>query len=212
MTGATQSFDPELLSQRLLAKLSTRNTDNSDDDASMDDSIDTLQFGKGHGDLEKYYDMEAIDEQAKAYPVLEAATYIVPLIWLQVLMDILILLEYKQPLRLLDIALRTLIGIPTISILVLYVHPKRELLRWQAILLASGTAAGCYLVNIVNKRPFSFVITRGPSTAVFLVFSHIEMKLPAMISSGLVILLYSWNGDNGTVKLWGTCTDVAEDT
>lgn len=64
----------------------------------------------------------------------------------------------------------------------------------QAIFLAMGTAAGCYLIHITNKYSYIAVLKQAPALGCLWVWSIIELNLALAVASLAASGFFFWQG------------------
>ncbi|EJT81185.1 hypothetical protein GGTG_01169 [Gaeumannomyces tritici R3-111a-1] len=139
--------------------------------------------------------------------IMEVMMWTVSLCMLHVTLDVLVQNQYAVELSWSKIAARAGQGFLVFGFLVYVLHshaanpapfpliPQRfqSGLR-QAVFLAAGTAAGCYLIHITNEHGYLAVMKQAPSIGCLWVWAILELNLSLSVLSLGACYTFLWQG------------------
>ncbi|KKY37379.1 hypothetical protein UCDDA912_g02597 [Diaporthe ampelina] len=162
------------------------------------------QSGQQEGDEE--------DDEGEGLPpgaerILETLLYTVSLAMLHLTLDVLVQQQYALEVEWFKIIQRALQALMVFTALVYALHPHAAATTVvpglpqhfqnnarQAIFLAIGTAAGCYLIYITNRYSYIAVLKQAPPLGCLWVWSIIELNLGLAVASLAASGLFFWQG------------------
>lgn len=139
--------------------------------------------------------------------ILETLLYTVSLTMLHLTLDVLVQQQYAIEIEWFKIIQRDLQALMVFTALVYALHPHAAATTVvpglpqrfqnharQAIFLAMGTAAGCYLIHITNKYSYIAVLKQAPALGCLWVWSIIELNLGLAVASLAASGFFFWQG------------------
>ncbi|POS73984.1 hypothetical protein DHEL01_v207623 [Diaporthe helianthi] len=139
--------------------------------------------------------------------LLETLLYSVSLAMLHLTLDVLVQQQYAMDMEWFKIIQRALQALMAFTALVYALHPHAAATTVipglpqrfqnharQAIFVAIGTAAGCYLIHITNKYSYIAVLKQAPPLGCLWVWSIIELHLVLAVASLAASGLFFWQG------------------
>ncbi|KAI7788112.1 hypothetical protein LA080_013419 [Diaporthe eres] len=163
------------------------------------------QNGEGVEDDEDDDEEEGIPPGAER--ILETLLYTVSLTMLHLTLDVLVQQQYAIEIEWFKIIQRDLQALMVFTALVYALHPHAAATTVvpglpqrfqnharQAIFLAMGTVAGCYLIHITNKYSYIAVLKQAPALGCLWVWSIIELNLGLAVASLAASGFFFWQG------------------
>ncbi|KAK7717702.1 hypothetical protein SLS64_003197 [Diaporthe eres] len=165
-----------------------------------------------HGEGAEEDDGEEEEEEEEGIPpgaerILETLLYTVSLTMLHLTLDVLVQQQYAIEIEWFKIIQRDLQALMVFTALVYALHPHAAATTVvpglpqrfqnharQAIFLAMGTAAGCYLIHITNKYSYIAVLKQAPALGCLWVWSIIELNLGLAVASLAASGFFFWQG------------------
>lgn len=134
------------------------------------------------------------DEEAAVDALGEAIFYALSLAMVHFTLDVLVHNQYAEAFAWRDMAWRSVTASGILLLLVYIMHPRASSWPGQAVFLAGGVAAGCYLVSASSRYSYFAVMKQAPPVGTLWIWSVVEQRAEVALVGVVCVGVFFWWG------------------